>query len=97
MSKRVILDQSKQHKEEMAAWDHVGNSARLPLSWKPVDDWSILKDPYVEIYRSGMVADRGLVDDVMADGSVLWLMQDGATGRRLIESQSGVHILLHNT
>lgn len=52
----------------------------------PVSDWSSFKDQTVEIHVQGKVTDSGYVDDVMADGSVLWLKGDGASGRGIIEN-----------
>ena len=60
--------------------------------WQPVDDWASLKDHLVEVHIRGGIADQGRVDDVMADGSVLWLMQEGASARRIIEHLPGTHI-----
>ena len=46
--------------------------AKLPTPWRPVDDWSTLKDHHVEIHIGGKSIDQGRVDDVTADGAVLW-------------------------
>jgi hypothetical protein len=73
------------------------NFTLLSLPWEPVDDWSTLRDQNVEIHIGGRVADRGQVADVMADGSVLWLMEDGVSGRRIIENQPGTYIRLNGT
>lgn len=64
------------------------------LPWQPVEDWSSLKDQTVEIHVGGKVADRGCVDDVMADGSALWLKNNGASGRRIIEHLPETNISL---
>lgn len=63
--------------------------ASLPTPWQPIDDWSTLKDQHVEIHIGGKLIDQGRVDDVTPDGAVLWLMLDGASGRRIIENQPG--------
>lgn len=68
--------------------------ANLSPLWQPVDDWSTLKDQNVEIHIGGKLTDRGRVDDVMADGSVLWLQHDGASVRRIVENQPGTWIRL---
>lgn len=60
--------------------------------WQPIDDWTTLNGQNIEIHRDGSVIDRGCVDDVMADGSALWLTFDGASGRRIIERQAGTYI-----
>jgi hypothetical protein len=57
--------------------------------WEPVDDWTTLKGLDIEIHIGGRLIDQGRVDDVMADGSILWLMHEGATGRRIIENARG--------
>lgn len=62
--------------------------------WKPVDDWRTLKGHDVEIFENGRLMDRGRVDDVTSDGFVLWLMQDGASNRRIIENLPGTFIRL---
>lgn len=69
-------------------------SALQSASWHPVDDWSILTGHDVEIYIGGKVVDRGRVDDVMADGSILWLKHEGATSRRIIENALGTYVRL---
>jgi hypothetical protein len=66
--------------------------ASLPTPWRPVDDWSTLKDHHVEIHIGGKLIDQGRVDDVTPDGAVLWLMLDGASGRRIIENQPGTYV-----
>jgi hypothetical protein len=62
--------------------------------WKPVDDWTTLKSQDVEVIKNGRLIDRGRVDDVTSDGSVLWLMPDGASNRRIIENLPGTFIRL---
>lgn len=62
--------------------------------WKPVDDWTTLKSQDVEIYRNARLIDRGWVEDVTSDGSVLWLMHDGASSRRIVENLPGTFIRL---
>ena len=59
-----------------------------------VKDWTTLKDQMVEIRVDGRATDRGRVDDVMADGSILWLSNDGPSGRRIIVSEPGTSVYL---
>ena len=66
----------------------------LIAPWKPVDDWTTLKGQDVEIFENGRLIDRGRVDDATSDGTVLWLMQDGASSRRIIENLPGTFIRL---
>jgi len=60
--------------------------------WQPVDDWTALNGHDVEVQRHGKVIDHGRVEAVMADGSLLWLMQYGAHSRRIIEQQPGTYL-----
>lgn len=66
----------------------------LPVPRQPVDDWTTLKGEDVEIHIGSRMTDRGRVDDVMADGSILWLKHDGASGRRIIQNLSGTFVRL---
>jgi hypothetical protein len=69
----------------------------MTLTWQPVADWVTLKGLEVEVFVGGRMLDRGHVDDVMADGSLLWLMQQGASERRIIENQPETHLRLAST
>jgi hypothetical protein len=73
------------------------NVPHLSSPWESVDDWSPLKGQNVEIHSGGRTADRGQVDDVLDDGSLLWLRADGASGRRIIENQPGTSVRISNT
>ncbi|KQR82460.1 hypothetical protein ASF98_00065 [Arthrobacter sp. Leaf337] len=55
-------------------------------------NWSLLEGCQVEIRLNGRVIDRGVVDAVTSDGTILWLKQDGATQRRLIEYTADVDL-----
>lgn len=66
-------------------------------SWQPVDDWSSLKGQDVVIYVGGKMTDSGQVEDVMADGSLLWLMHNGASSRRIIENLPGTVAIVTTT
>lgn len=67
-------------------------SAEAPRPWEPIEDWSELKGQLIKVHSGGKVIDRGRVDAVMADGSALWLMHEGVSGRRMIERQEGIYI-----
>lgn len=62
------------------------------FGWLPEDDWTVLVGRWVEIHDRGRLADRGLVDCVTSDGTILWLHQDGATPRRIIERGPDISI-----
>ncbi|WP_461172723.1 hypothetical protein M1D93_17380 [Arthrobacter sp. Z1-9] len=72
----------------------VKSPGQLDGYWQPVDDWTQLQDRFVEIHRRGTILDRGLVDAVTIDGSILWLAHDGAATRRLILKQDAVNVKL---
>lgn len=73
---------------------NIQNHADLSPARPGIEDWSSLKDQNVAVYIGGRKADQGRVDDVMPDGSILWLMNDGSSGRRMIENQPGTSIQL---
>lgn len=60
--------------------------------WQPVDDWTLLQGRDVEIHDHEGIVDQGLVEAVTADGTILWLCQDGAHTRRIIQKTPGTHI-----
>lgn len=72
----------------------VKSPGQLDGYWQSVDDWTQLQDRFVEIDRRGTILDRGLVDAVTDEGSILWLAHDGAATRRLILKQDGVCVKL---
>lgn len=84
----------RQNEEDVFATNatKIQPSAEPPRLWEPIEDWSELKGQMIEIHSSGRVIDRGRVDAVMADGSALWLMHEGVSGRRMIERQKGIYI-----
>lgn len=57
-----------------------------------VDDWTAAAGRHVAIYRNGVQVDRGQVEAITADGKILWLMQDGAQYRRIIEKVPGIEL-----
>lgn len=74
--------------------DSQSKTTYVPAPWKPVDDWITLKNQDIEIFRNGRLIDHGRVDDVTSDGSLLWLMHDGASTRRIAENLPGTYIRL---
>ncbi|MCA4134038.1 Hpt domain-containing protein [Arthrobacter sp. M4] len=55
-------------------------------------DWRTLTGQKVEIEIANGITDAGVVDTVTMDGQILWLRQDGAIPRRLVEKGPGVGI-----
>jgi hypothetical protein len=62
------------------------------ILWRAVDDWSQLQGLDIEIRDGGEFIDRGRVEVVTGDGSLLWLQQEGATHRRLVEMQPKLQV-----
>lgn len=52
-------------------------------------DWATLSRQFVEARRGSGIYRRGYVDDVMPDGSGLWMAADGILGRELIWREQG--------
>ncbi len=59
---------------------------------KRVSDWKLLVGQGVQILRGRDVVDEGVVDAVTFDGSILWLRQKGAIGRRMVVKERGVGV-----
>ncbi|MFK4641074.1 hypothetical protein [Paenarthrobacter histidinolovorans] len=59
---------------------------------KRVSDWKLLVGQGVQILRGKDVVDEGVVDAVTFDGSILWLRQKGAIGRRMVVKERGVGV-----
>ncbi len=57
-----------------------------------VEDWTAAAGRHVAIYRNGVQADCGQVEAITADGNILWLMQDGAQNRRIVEKVPGIEL-----
>lgn len=62
------------------------------ILWKAVEDWSQLQGLDIEIRDAGDLIDRGRVEVVAPDGSLLWLQQEGPTQRRLVEMQPKLQV-----
>ncbi|BCW78332.1 hypothetical protein NicSoilC5_03510 [Arthrobacter sp. NicSoilC5] len=63
-----------------------------PSQWQPEEDWSALVGSPVEVHHLGKLVDLGTVECVTHDGSLLWLQQNGAVPRRIIEKDPDVHL-----
>lgn len=57
-----------------------------------VSDWRVLVGCQVEIQFPNGVTDAGTVEAVTFDGEILWLQQQGAVPRRLVERERGMEI-----
>lgn len=55
-------------------------------------DWHRALGQHVEIRRHGKVLRNGVVEDVMPDGSILWISAEGAHGREMIERSEGKQV-----
>ncbi|MFC9769871.1 MULTISPECIES: hypothetical protein [unclassified Pseudarthrobacter] len=71
----------------MTELPHVG-----PLRTYPYHDWSKLQGAIVEVLHDGAVVRDGYVDAATADGTMLWLAQEGPWNRMLIDKGSGYEI-----
>ncbi|WP_284984732.1 hypothetical protein [Arthrobacter sp. efr-133-TYG-118] len=56
------------------------------------DDWSLAKGQVVEVRHFNLPTRTGLVEDVTADGSILWLAADGPATRTLVDRSEGYEI-----
>lgn len=61
----------------------------------PADDWRVLAGAVVEVRMGHKLYRRGLVDDVMPDGSGLWLASEGADPREFILRDDGYRVWSH--
>jgi HPt (histidine-containing phosphotransfer) domain-containing protein len=62
-----------------------------PLSFDE-SDWRVLVGQRIEVRFPNGDIDTGTVDAVTMDGEILWLQQDGALPRRLIEKADGLGV-----
>ena len=67
------------------------------MSRQPHPDWTTLKGHNVEIYDHCRIIDQGRVETVTADGSILWLTQDGANARRLVQNGLNLEVRLRDS
>lgn len=78
--------------------DMESNALQITVEAYTVSDWTALKGCDVQIWSGSTVIDNGTVDDATYDGEILWLKQDGATTRRLVQktTNTAVHVLRTN-
>lgn len=77
--------------KEVACIANSSAFSHLP-SILPAAGWSLLEGDIVEIYSKGHLIDRGIVDAVTSDGLTLWLSQEGATPRRLVQKEPAMTV-----
>lgn len=70
--------------------DSLFGSRFQPAQGKRVTNWRSLVGHTVQIWQGNDILDQGVVEEVTADGSVLWLAQTGAIQRRLVMKERGV-------
>lgn len=63
-----------------------------PKMWQPAEDWTLVEGLAVDIQEWGKSVDRGTVEAVTKDGSILWLAQEGIRPRRLVEKLPGTEL-----
>lgn len=57
-----------------------------------VDDWISLPGSLVELRQAGRTVRKGLVDAATTDGKIVWIAQDGALERMLVDKTVGFEI-----
>lgn len=58
----------------------------------PYHDWSRLIGAPVEVRKDFLLVRAGVVDDAMADSSILWLAADSTQGRALFTAADGYQV-----
>ena len=59
------------------------------------DDWVNLVGLTVEVWHNREVVHKGVVEDVSADSSTIWIAREGASGRKLYDKGSGYQVWIH--
>lgn len=70
----------------------IGTNMQIHL----LQDWHLALGHYVEVKRNGRTARTGMVDEVMSDGSILWLAAAGVDSREMVERADGSEIYVRN-
>jgi hypothetical protein len=60
-------------------------------------DWERLVGAIVEVRLKGLCVRSGRVDAVTANGAIVWIAQEGALGRVLIDKSEGYEIWIAQT
>ncbi|MFF2315288.1 hypothetical protein ACFVTE_03365 [Arthrobacter sp. NPDC058097] len=58
----------------------------------PINEWHTALGTAVEIRHAGVTQHRGFVDDVMVDGSGLWLAAYGVSLRVFVAREEGTEL-----
>ena len=66
----------------------IGTNVQLHLQ----PDWHLTLGQYVEVQRNGRTTRTGVVEEVMPDGSILWLAAAGVDSREMVERADGSRI-----
>lgn len=56
------------------------------------NDWRLARGQVVEVRHDNIPTRTGVVDDVTADGSILWLAADGPATRTMVDRSEGYEI-----
>lgn len=59
---------------------------------QPITEWHKAAGTAVEVRRSGVIQHRGFVDDVMVDGSGVWLASYGISLRVFVPRQEDLEL-----
>lgn len=52
-----------------------------------IRDWTLLEPgDHVQLRRHGVVEAQGQIDEIAPDGTLMWIQQDNALGRRLFHA-----------
>ncbi|MCZ9884963.1 hypothetical protein [Arthrobacter sp. B2a2-09] len=56
------------------------------------NDWSLARGQVVEVRHDNIPTRTGMVEDVTADGYILWLAADGPATRTMVDRSEGYEI-----
>ena len=76
--------------EHLAA--HLSRPGHAGNTFWPVHDWTSARGHTVEVWHATFPTRTGVVEDVTADGSVLWLAAHGPDLRIMVEKAEGYEI-----
>lgn len=61
-----------------------------------LQDWHLALGHFVEVKRNGRTTRTGMVDEVMSDGSILWLAAAGVDSREMVERAGGSEVYVRS-
>lgn len=70
----------------------MNQTTALTSSAKPITNWQETAGKAVEVRREGIIRYRGFVDDVMLDGSGIWLAAYGVSLRVFVPRDGDLEI-----